>query len=67
MSSPKQYQAFYIHKIYSKNDRAETVESTELRFKYIPSELKDLYIRDLGPLGLNVTEQDINNFIKNNT
>jgi len=36
----------------------------QLKHKYIPEHLKDLYIENFSHLGSSVTGQDIDNFLK---
>jgi len=56
--------AFYTEAKSSKDENGVDVVSMQLKHKYIPEHLKDLYIENFSHLGSSVTGQDIDNFLK---
>ena len=64
MSNPTHYMAFYTETKSSKDENDVEVVDMQLKNKYIPEHLKDLYIENFSHLGSSVSGQDIDNFLK---
>jgi len=64
MSNPTHYMAFYTETKSSKDENDVEVVDMQLKHKYIPEHLKDLYIENFSHLGSSVSGQDIDNFLK---
>jgi len=64
MSNPTHYMAFYTETKSSKDENDVEVVDMQLKNKYIPEHLKDLYTENFSHLGSSVSGQDIDNFLK---